>query len=194
MPEQLEFTGFGAAERPTDRVFLALFPDVDVAMHMARTSRHLCVEHGLKGKPLATERFHVTLHHLGDYVGLPRDVVAAAGEAAATVAFPPFDIVFDRAVSFIGRSRSRPFVLRGGDGVATLITFQKALGLAITKAGLGRWVTPHYTPHVTLLYDDRRLPEQTVETIGWTAQEFVLVHSLLGRTRHVPLARWQLRG
>jgi len=194
MPEQLAFTGFGTTQRPTDRVFLAIFPDVDAAAHMARLARHVCSEHGLKGKPLAAERFHVTLLHLGDYVGLPREVVAAASEAAANVTFPPFEIVFDRVVSFVGRPRSRPFVLRGGDGVAALIAFQKTLGSAIAIAGLGCWVTPHYTPHVTLLYDDRRVSEQTVETIGWTAQEFVLVHSLLGKTRHVPLARWRLRG
>jgi len=194
MPEQLSFTGFGAARRPTDRVFFAIFPDADTAAAIAQLAQHLGGKYGLKGKPLATERFHVTLHHLGDYVGLPQGIVAAAGDAAATVEFPPFDIMFDRAVSFFGRPHSHPFVLRGGDGVAALIAFQQALGAAITNAGLGRWAAPHYTPHVTLLYGDRRLSEQTVATIGWTAQEFVLVHSLLGQTRHVPLARWRLRG
>lgn len=194
MPEQLSFTGFDAVRRPTDRVFFAIFPDVDAAAHIAQRARHLRGEHGLKGKPLATERFHVTLHHLGDYVGLPQDIVAAAGEAAANVAFPPFDIVFDRAVSFSGRPHSQPFVLRGGEGVTALIAFQQALGAAMTKAGLGRSAAPHYTPHVTLLYDARCVAELGVESIGWTAHEFVLVHSLLGQTRHIPLARWRLRG
>lgn len=194
MSEQLSFTGFGAVARPTDRVFFAIFPDVDAAAQIARLARHQGSEHGLKGRPLATDRFHVTLHHLGDYVGLPGDVVAAASRAAATVAFPPFEIVLDRVVSFFGRPRSRPLVLRGGDGVAALIGFQQALGAAMAKAGLGRWAASHYTPHVTLLYDDHHVAEVGVETIGWTAREFVLVHSLLGRTRHVPLARWRLHG
>ena len=57
------------------------------------------------------------------------------------------------------------------------------------KTGLARWTKPRYAPHVTLLYDDRRGAEQAVETIYWTADEFVLVHSLLGRTRHIPLNR-----
>jgi len=47
---------------------------------------------------------------------------------------------------------------------------------------------------VTLLYDDCSVAEQAVETICWTAREFVLVHSLIGQTLHVPLARWPLRG
>ena len=194
MPEQPSLAGFDAAPQPTDRLFFAIFPDVDAAARIARLAQHLRGEHGLKGRPLATERFHVTLHHLGDYVGLPQDIVAAAGEAAAAVTIPPFEVAFDRAVSFFGGPRSRPFVLRGGGGVAALKAFQQALGTAMKKAGLGRWAELHYTPHVTLLYDDCCVTEQAVETVGWTAHEFVLVHSLLGRTRHVPLARWPLRG
>lgn len=194
MSEQLSFAGFDASQRPTDRVFFAIFPDVEAAARIAQIVQHLRDEHGLKGKPLATERFHVTLHHLGDYVGLPQDIVATAGEAGASMAFPPFGVGFDRAVSFFGKSRSRPFVLRGSDGVAALIAFQRALGAAMMQAGLGCSAAAQYTPHVTLLYDDRSIAEMGVETIGWTAHEFVLVHSLLGQTRHVPLARWQLRG
>lgn len=74
------------------------------------------------------------------------------------------------------------------------MVFQQTLGIAMKKAGLGRWAKPGYTPHVTLLYDDRSVAEQAVETICWTAREFVLVHSLIGQTLHVPLARWPLRG
>ena len=74
-----------------------------------------------------------------------------------------------------------------------LVRFQQALGLEMMNAGLGRWSNLPYTPHVTLLYDDRCVAEQVVETIEWAANEFVLVHSLIGQNRHVPLARWPLR-
>jgi len=47
---------------------------------------------------------------------------------------------------------------------------------------------------VTLLYDDVLVQERAVEPIRWTVSEFVLVHSLLGQTRHIPLARWSLGG
>lgn len=193
MPEQPSSAGFEAAPQPTDRLFFAIFPDGDAAARIAKLAQRLCIEHGLKGRSLATERFHVTLHHLGDYVGLPQDLVATAGEAARAVMMPPFEIAFDRAVSFLGRPYRRPFVLCGGEGVAALTAFQRALGTALKKAGVGRCAELHYTPHVTLLYDDRSVAEQAVETVGWTAHEFVLVHSLLGRSRHVPLARWPLR-
>jgi RNA 2',3'-cyclic 3'-phosphodiesterase len=193
MPEQLSFAGLDAAPRPTDRVFFAIFPDTSAAADMAQLAQTLRGERGLKGRALAPGRFHVALHHLGDYVGLPQGIVSAAGEAAAAVVTSSFDVAFDRVVSFSGRSRNRPFVLRGGDGVEALITFQQSLGVAMKKAGLGRWAAPLYTPHVTLLYDDHRVAEQIVKTVGWTVREFVLVHSLLGQTRHVSLARWPLQ-
>lgn len=194
MPEQLSFAGFDTAPQPTDRLFFAIFPDVATAARIATLAQRLRAEHGLKGKPLATERFHVTLHPLGDYLGLPQEIVAAAGEAASAVVMPPFELAFDRAGSFLGRPRNRPFVLRAGDSVAALKAFQQVLGTAMKNAGLGRWVAPHYTPHVTLLYDGRSVAEHAVERVAWTAHEFVLVRSLLGRTRHVPLARWPLHG
>ena len=194
MPEQLSFAELDIAQRPTDRVFFAIFPNADTAASIALLAQHLRAKHGLKGKVLATKGFHITLHHLGDYLGLPQGVVAKAGEAATAVAMPRFDVAFDRAESFSGKPGNRPFVLRGGDGVAALMAFQEILGTAMKKSGLGRWVAPHYTPHMTLLYDDRSVAAQAVATVAWTACEFVLVHSRLGRTAHIPLARWPLRG
>jgi RNA 2',3'-cyclic 3'-phosphodiesterase len=193
MSEQLSLAGFGAAPPPkTDRLFLAIFPGADTAERIAHLARHLGSEHGLRGRPLATERFHVTLLHINDYAGLPQRIVDTAIEAAATVAMPPFEVAFDRVASFSGRVGNRPLVLRGGDGVSALTAFQAVLDTAIKKAGVRVRTGSHYTPHVTLLYDDGGVTEQVVDPVSWTVQEFVLVHSLLGQTRHVPLARFPL--
>jgi RNA 2',3'-cyclic 3'-phosphodiesterase len=192
MPAQSSLPGFDA--EPTDRLFFAIFPDADVAARIAQLALQLRAEHGLRGSPLKQQRFHVTLHHLGDYAGLQQGIVAMASQTATAVAQQPFHLAFDRAASFCSTPRNRPFVLRGGDGFAAVTTFQQALGTEMTKAGLVRWAKPAYTPHVTLLYDDRCIAEQPVEAISWTAHEFVLVHSLIGQSLHVPLARWPLRG
>lgn len=192
MSEQLSLAGFDAAQAPTDRLFFAIFPDVVVAEQISQLARRLRSEHGLKGRPLATERLHVTLHHLGDYVGLPQGIVDTATAAAATLAMPPFEVVFDRAASFSGRGGNRPFVLRGG-GVAALTSLRDVLVTTMARAGLGRGAGRLYAPHVTLLYDDRCIAEQAVDTVRWNVREFVLVRSLLGRTQHVPLARFPSR-
>jgi 2'-5' RNA ligase len=62
----------------------------------------------------------------------------------------------------------------------------------MAKVGLGCPVR-HYTPHVTLLYGDRLVADRPVDTVSWAVHEFVLVHSLLGRSRYNVLARFPLR-
>jgi 2'-5' RNA ligase len=193
MPQQISLPGLGAAPSPpSDRLFFAVFLSIDAATSAGELAWGLRREHDLKGRPLAVERLHVTLQHLGDHSGLPPDIVAAAGEAAVTVSARPFDVAFDRVVSFSGRPHNRPLVLRGGAGLDELMVFQRTLGLAMTKTGLGRHSGSNFTPHVTLLYDGQRIAEQAVQTISWTVREFVLVHSLLGQTRHIALGRWPL--
>jgi 2'-5' RNA ligase len=149
-------------------------------------------EHGLKGKPLEPRRLHITLGHLGDYAGLPQDIVAAAIAAAASVAMPPFEVVLDRALSFPARLGNRPFVLGGHDGVDALTALQRTLCAALDKAGIDGRAKPQFTPHVTLLYDDHLVVERPVGTVHWPVREFVLVHSLIGKAVYVPLARWPL--
>lgn len=193
--DQPSLFGFDEAPtQPTDRLFFALFPDPANAQHISHTTQQLQREHGLRGKPLEPQRLHITLHHLGDTVGLPAQVVAAAQQAAQSVRATAFDVSFERAESFAGRPRQRPFVLRGEAGLVDLLGFQKALGLAMAKAGLGRWVEARFTPHVTLLYDDQLVGPQPIEPIRWRVAEFALVHSLLGQHRHVMLGRWPLQG
>jgi 2'-5' RNA ligase len=192
--EQLSLTGFAEATRPTERLFFAILPDAETATRIAQLARQLRSDHGLKGMPPANERLHITLYFLGDYVGLPQDLIAKASAAASSLAWPSFELSFDRAASFVGKRSGLPLVLRGDDGVSPLMDFRRALAATMIKAGFGRTAEAHFVPHVTLLYDDHRVTEQLVETIGWTAHEFVLVRSVLGQSRHIPLARWQLRG
>jgi 2'-5' RNA ligase len=183
-----EASCFGFTAPRTDGLFFALFPDARTAGQLETVAAQQCIRHRLTGRPLAADRFHVSLIGFGGHAGLPRDVVAAAMQAAATIALPPFDVTFECAVSFLGRPRPR--VLCGDN--PDLIAFRRALGRAVERAGLGR-VKPQWAPHVTLLYDERGVDENAIEPIAWTAREFVLLHSLRGEGRYVPLARWALR-
>jgi 2'-5' RNA ligase len=178
----------------TDSLFFAIYPDPPAAVRIAELAQRLNAEHGLKGRPAATERFHVTLHHLGAFAGLPDEVVARAREAASNVFMPPVDVEFDRVSSFPGRRNKKPLVLRAGAeaNAGALHDFQKALGVALQAAGLAVRAGSRFTPHVTLLYDERGLEEQRTDPIGWRVDEFFLVRSLLGKSHYVKLARWPL--
>jgi 2'-5' RNA ligase len=186
-----EHSCFGFAAPRTDGLFFALLPDIATAAQLERTAQQLGIRHRLNGAPLAGERFHVSLLGFGAHAGLPPDLVAAASKIAAEIAKRPFDVTFDRAMSFLGRPR--PLVLCGDEGVANLIAFQRTLGGAIEKGGLGR-VKPQFMPHVTLLYDEHGIAEHAIEPVNWTVREFVLVHSLRGQSKYIPLGRWPLRG
>ncbi|MGE0117045.1 MAG: 2'-5' RNA ligase family protein [Dongiaceae bacterium] len=178
-----------------DRLFFAIFPDADAAERAAHLAQRLRDGYRVSGHLVESPRLHVTLLHLGHYEGLPPRIVTAASKAAASVAMPPFDLVFDRAMSFAGQPDRRPLVLLGSDGIDTLTALCRSLTAAMTTAGLGRRMAPRYTPHMTMLYGDGELAEQAVETIAWTVREFVLVHSV-NRDRkvlYVPLGRWPLR-
>ena len=175
---------------PTDRLMFLLYPDPATAERIAREARRLKDTLNLRGAPLLTDRFHITLHHLGDYVGLPNDMVAKGRQAGAVLAASPFEVTFDHAVSFANRPGNNPFTLQGGEGVEDLVGFQKALGLKMAGAGLKP--DKNFTPHITLLYDGQVVPAQAIEPIRWTVDRFVLVQSKLGQTQHIVLGEWML--
>ena len=198
MSEHSDLFGEIPSEKPTDRLFFALFPSDEAIPQIVKTSQQLRDEHGLTGKSLSNDRLHVTLHHVGDYAGgLPNGLVEAAQEVASTIAMPAFDVTFDRVMSFAGSPRNKPFVLRGNErndgGLSALMAFQKTFYLAMCRAGLqGPRANAKFAPHVTLMYDDQTVKEQAVEPISWSAHDFVLVHSLIGQTKHIHLGRWPL--
>ena len=191
---------FGAIPppKPTDRLFFALFPSEEAIPQIVKTSQQLRDAHGLTGKSLSNDRLHITLHHVGDYAGgLPEGLVETVQDVASKIEMTAFDVTFDRVMSFAGSPRNKPFVLRGNErhdgGLADLMAFQKAFYLAMCRAGLqGSSANAKFAPHMTLMYDSLGVPEQAVETIRWSAHDFVLVHSLIGQTKHIHLARWPL--
>jgi RNA 2',3'-cyclic 3'-phosphodiesterase len=182
----------GSRKPFTDRLFFAIFPDLQTAERIAQLADQLCTENRVEGKPLPAGQLHVTLDFLGNYAGLPKDKIAMASAAAATVAMPGFEVAFDRVASFPGNRRSQPLVLLGNDGVVALTSLQRTLRQALDAAGLPAASKGGYKPHVTVLYGKRGLPKQAIQPVGWTAREFALVHSRIGLRQYATLGRWSL--
>jgi 2'-5' RNA ligase len=189
-PKQLALAGFDTVAETTVGLFFGTYPNENAVAAIDTLAQRFCVRHGLKGRPLRKDLFHLTLLDLSDCIGPPERVIAFASEAAGTISMPSFSVALDHVVPF-GRSRKGPLVLGGGDGVAALAMLHHALAEAMTRAGL-RVKAKSYTPHLTLLYDRGEVVRQPVETISWTVRDFVLVQSLIGQGKHVPLARWPL--
>jgi 2'-5' RNA ligase len=176
--------------KPTRRLFFGIWPDVAAAGCLTRLMEQLGDDEIMLGRPVDPDRLHVTLQHLGDFVDqIPPSLVPTATVAAAIVKMQPFDVAFDR----IGGTRG-PFLLRASDNSMALRVFRQALSTALITAGLRRWVDPVFNPHLTLSYDFSDVPEQSIDPIGWTVQEFVLIESLLGEHQHVERGRWPICG
>ncbi|HUD89286.1 MAG TPA: 2'-5' RNA ligase family protein [Xanthobacteraceae bacterium] len=176
------------------RLFFSIFPDAPAAARIAQVARDLRCRHRLKGQPLLTTRFHSSLYGFDRCASASLAVRAKAREAAALVTAPPFRVSFNCAKGFSGREGNHPLVLTGDDGVVGLTMLYASLCTALRAVGFRPVASSAFTPHVTLLYDARRINEQEIKPIDWTVREFVLVLSLEGRTKHIPLGRWQLRG
>lgn len=175
-------------------LFFSVFPEPPAAVRIAQLARDLRCRFGLRGRPLLTARFHSSLYGFDSCDVTSATVVAKARQAAAIVTARPFRVSFDCATSFSGKDGRCPLVLMGEDGVIGLTMLYSSLCTAMRTMGFPLKAHSSFTPHVTLLYDARRIDEQPIEPICWTVREFVLVFSLIGRTKHVPLERWQLRG
>ena len=200
MSEQFSFPGFEApvsrlrqaraprVERPQHSLFFAIFPaPVDLPRIEAAASA-VCRQHGVERGLVKAERLHVTCCDLGDFnPAPPQTLVDAAVAVAAVLARSSFEIVFDRVMRFKG---NRALALLADNGAEELQAFRAALGQALSQAGLG--LDSGGAPHMTLGYGGEDVSESLAEPIRWTAQDFVLVHSLVGKGEHRHLGRWPL--
>ena len=184
----------GLLPAPTDRLFFAVLPDAAATTQAGTITDMLFSAHGLSGRRLNPRRLHVTLDFVGDFAGLPVEVVARAQGAGDALRHAPVAIRFDRAGSFVRRHRTLPLVLRGGSQVIPLIAFQHALGQAMARQGFRHVPSAHYTPHMTLLYDPRYVAAREVTPVEWTAREFVLIRSVIGKSKYEVMGRWALDG
>jgi 2'-5' RNA ligase len=181
----------GASGR--DRLFLAVVPDADTAGRIYQRAEVIRRARKLEGVLIGPERLHATLFFLGERGALPEQIITQAVEAATAVKMPPFEVLFDRTMSFSGGSNNHPFVLVGDPGVERLKTFRQMLGASMIRHGLRHLVRTSFMPHVTLLYDKQNVDEHPIEPISWIVHEFVLIRSLYRRTTHIHEARWPVR-
>jgi RNA 2',3'-cyclic 3'-phosphodiesterase len=172
----------------TCQLFLAILPDAEISERIHRMAEILKAVHGFRGQLTLPDRLHVTLFWLG---GVPAQLVATAREVVGDIRTEPFEISFDRSMSFRGQPGSRPFVLAGHSGLSQLKLFRRSVAAAFARRdGLRRLGRRDFTPHITLLFDDHTADEQPFGPIGWTVRSFVLIHSMNG---HRHLAHWPLR-
>ena len=193
---QLAFDFYGQLPRGPERgerIFFAVFPDAEDAGAIERYRRSFLEATPVRGNMLRTDRFHVSLHHVGDFKRLRSPRIYAAELAGDLVGLPAFDITLYAIKSFgaipkPGRAIRFPLVLLGrGAGLSKL---HETLGAAMTKFGMRAF--PDFTPHLTLSYGERPIVEQQIEPIHLRITSFCLIHSRLSKTEYRIIKRWPL--
>ncbi|RXT27990.1 2'-5' RNA ligase [Rhizobium leguminosarum] len=173
------------------RLFFALYPPDAIEQQAASIAHDYRRTFSLSGKPRLTT-LHVTIIWVGDYARLPEDVVFAALQAGAAVESAPIAMSFDRIMRF---PQARALVLCGEGGRKPLTRLRVQLGVSMHNAGFPHNIGGNFKPHMTLLYDRKTVPPATLDTpVSWTASEFLLIHSVLGKTEHRIIDRWPLLG
>jgi 2'-5' RNA ligase len=192
--------GDGAPRKPRgdafegDRLFFAIRPSQTAKEKARAVATHYRGDFALKGE-LRFELLHMTLTMVAEEAELSEHVIFAARQAAATISGAPIPIRLDRIMSFRREGKSRPLVLHGEGGRPALTRLHLGLGIGMHNAGLRHNVSNAYTPHMTLLYDRRGVPPAELEEpVCWTADEFLLIRSELGKSTHHVVDRWPLLG
>src|SRR6202012_1020948 len=165
--QQRCFSGMNSNLQPLNRLLFMTFPDKVTAGRISRLAHDAKEAHGLKGNPLRTERFHISLYHFRpDTFALREGLIAQVKRANLEISIPPFELVFDRLLSFSGdhgyveRDGSYALVLLPAKGATELAALHKALAVAVAKAGIKPTCWTHFNPHLTLLYaKDHRIDE-----------------------------------
>lgn len=171
--------------KPLYRLFYALKPDPVVA----RRTDHFAATLAGDARRVAVEHQHLTLAITADYDDYPYAVAKALVRAGTRVAAEPFELSLDR-LSIGGRSAA----LRPSRAVPMLNRLQQSLFDAMKGAGVASRPQWTFSPHQTLFYRESPPEQRPVDGFHWRVEQFVLICSHVGRTRHDMVATWPLRG
>lgn len=188
--------GFDSSQKPTDRLLFAVLPEKPAIARIVQLTRALRLEHDLRGAVVHPEQLHITLVILGEYLGVPPDLLAAATGAAAQIAQTAFRVRFDYVQTFRNKSRTTgnyPVVLCGDEGVIGLETLHQDLTGRLRNLGF-RGIPTNITPHVTMLYEPEPVSSHAVAAIEWTVREFVLLQRHIDQyLPYTVLGSWPLQ-
>jgi len=135
---------------------------------------------------VANDRLHLTLGITNDYAAFPADVAQRLLTIGEHLAGDPFTLTLDR---LSGSERS--IALRPNKRPPALSAMQKQIDDQLRYWNLMRtnW---SFNPHVTLGYRRGLSFLKPVTPVEWDMHDIVLIHSVVGATRHSELGRWPL--
>lgn len=190
---QMPLFGLGAKPEYEHNYFFALSPNPGLRKQLALVADELKTANALEGSWISSERYHLTLHHLGQFPEIRTDLVNRAIAAANKIQTQAFDIKLDQFMCFDSKTGKFPCVLTSTTESLALKNFWQLLKNNLFAVRLGQNLTNNFTPHATLLYSRQPVIETHITTpIHWRVTDFVLIESLVGKSEHIELGRWPL--
>ena len=179
--------GLGGAERY--RLFFAALPPEPVAAQVLATGQRLQAQFAIEA---ALRLPHIALYGLGEYDGIPHEVIEAVRPVADTIRAKSFDAIFD-GVQTLDAPR-QPAVLRCGKGQFGFVALQRAIGTTLAGAGADRpQFDSRITPHLTLFAGGGSVPETALDQpIAWPVDRFSLILALPDGKHLEPYGEWRL--
>jgi len=171
-------------------LFFALRPPDAMRPRLEALGDTLKRAHRLRGRAITGNRLHNTLAPLPAQENALKAIIARARRAGDRVRHAAFPVRYEWTGSFRNTGGAHPLALQGGDGLNPLREFRRLLAGELRREGFHQ--PEGFTPHVTLLWADRRVDDHPIAPLQWTAPDFTLVASLVGQARHIALASWPL--
>jgi 2'-5' RNA ligase len=174
--------------RPTERLFLALWPDAAVCGALDQVGRKLRTVCG--GRQMRRNNIHLTLVFLGNVETVRMDALRAVADGVAAA---PFVMTLNQ----LGWWRHSRVAWAAPDVTPEpLLALVNQLQDGLRAAGFSFDERPSYAPHVTLLRNAHceGVEWPVLESLEWAANEFVLVRSVTreeGAT-YEAIGRWSL--
>ena len=149
---QMPLFDFGANQQCEHNYFFALSPNAEVRKQLGQVADELKAGDSLNGSWIPSERYHLTLHHLGQFPEVYPDLVKRALVAANNIQMKAFNIKLDHFMSFDSKTGKFPCVLTSKYELPELKNFWQLLKNNLLAQRLGMNPGNSFTPHATLLY------------------------------------------
>ena len=145
MNEQLSFFETPRPSGPDYNLILAIFPDDYTAQQISELGNSLLKIHGLRGKLRPITHLHVSLPIPRLVMHPPETAIERLSHACKAVAtiMSPFEIKFDRVMSFRGKVGNRAIVLvNNNHGSTGIVSLHRLLCAEFAKLGSSASSTP----------------------------------------------------
>ncbi len=141
-------------------------------------------------KAYPADLLHITLFCVGCFGAIPESLISRIRKAMDGISGRPFPVTLDRCAVFGNRSSH---VLKSSQDIPEIEGLARLLQRQLRRRNLPFVPFQPIVPHITTIYGCGKIDTMSIEQpYHWTADDFVLVYSHNGLTRHDELGRWSL--